>query len=101
MIHAVGPVWGGGEQGEDGVLAGCYANALRIAREQELISIAFPAISTGIYGFPAPRAAHIAVKTVLEGSAGPGGARRVVLCCFGEDSALLHEEALAALSPSG
>ena len=100
VIHAVGPVWGGGEQGEDGVLAGCYANALRIAREQELISIAFPAISTGIYGFPAPRAAHIAVKTVLEASAGPGGVGRVVFCCFGEDSRMLHEEALAALTPS-
>ena len=101
VIHAVGPVWGGGEQGEDAALADCYRNALRIAREHGLVSIAFPAISTGIYGFPAPRAAHIAVRTVLEETAGPGCVSHIIFCCFGEESRKLHEEALAELNPPG
>ena len=61
VIHTVGPVWGGGERGEDRLLANCYRNSLALAVEQGLTSIAFPAISTGIYGFPPARAAHIAV----------------------------------------
>src|SRR5579872_184414 len=64
VFHAVGPVWNGGEQREDELLAGCYRRALELAREHHVRSIAFPAISTGIYGFPANRAAHIAVDTV-------------------------------------
>lgn len=100
VIHAAGPVWGGGEQGEDTALAGCYRNALLLAGRHELRSIAFPAISTGIYGFPAPRAAHIAVRTVLEVTARPGSVARVIFCCFGDESRALHEEALAALRTS-
>jgi len=61
VIHAVGPVWGGGANGEDELLASCYRTALALAAEQRLASIAFPAISTGIYSFPADRAARIAV----------------------------------------
>jgi len=97
VIHVVGPVWGGGEQGEDAALANCYRNALRLAAEHDLASIAFPAISTGIYGFPAPRAAHIAVKTVLKETGESGAVARVVFCCFGEESRGLHEEAMAKL----
>jgi O-acetyl-ADP-ribose deacetylase len=67
VIHTVGPVWGGGESGEDVLLASCYRNSLALAAEHGLRTIAFPAISTGIFGFPPDRAAHIAVATVLDG----------------------------------
>jgi O-acetyl-ADP-ribose deacetylase (regulator of RNase III) len=95
VIHAVGPVWGGGERGEDRLLADCYRNSLRLAGEQGLASIAFPAISTGIYGFPPERAAHIAVRTVRDALPGFPSIDRVVFCCFGEDSRNHHETALA------
>lgn len=93
VIHAVGPVWHGGGHGEDELLASCYARALGVARAHGLRSIAFPAISTGIYGFPTDRAARIAVETVAEASGGDFD--RIVLCCFSEDSAALHRQALA------
>ncbi|WP_134680677.1 O-acetyl-ADP-ribose deacetylase [Paracoccus ravus] len=64
VIHAVGPVWRGGALGEDDLLAACYRNALTLALDHSLSSIAFPAISTGIYGFPADRAARIAVRSI-------------------------------------
>ena len=95
VIHAVGPVWGGGERGEDKLLASCYRNSLALLRENGLSSIAFPAISTGIYGFPPERAARIAVKTVLDVLGEGTGGERVVLCCFGRESRTYHEEALA------
>jgi O-acetyl-ADP-ribose deacetylase len=66
VFHAVGPVWRGGEQGEDDLLANCYRRCLELAREHHVRSIAFPAISTGIYGFPSERAARIAIHTVRE-----------------------------------
>jgi O-acetyl-ADP-ribose deacetylase (regulator of RNase III) len=96
VIHTVGPVWGGGERGEDRLLASCYANSLSIAVEHDLSTIAFPAISTGAYGFPPPRAAHIAVKTVLAGLLSAPSLTRVVFCCFGRESFDQHETALAA-----
>ena len=65
VIHAVGPVWGGGQHDEDRLLASCYATSLALAAQHGLASIAFPAISTGAYGFPAQRAADIAVGTVV------------------------------------
>jgi len=64
VIHTVGPVWQGGDRDEDGLLAACYANSLALARSHSLGTIAFPAISTGIYGFPAARAARIAVESI-------------------------------------
>lgn len=94
VIHAVGPVWNGGDQGEDGLLASCYRTALRLARENGLQSIAFPAISTGVYGFPADRAARIAVGTVAEEAPG-SGVTRVVFCCFSDASAAHHRDAMA------
>lgn len=96
VIHAVGPVWGGGERGEGRLLAGCYRTALRLAGENGFTSIAFPAISTGIYGFPPDRAALIALRTVRETLPEVPGIGRVVFCCFGEESRALHEAALAA-----
>ncbi|GAB4237084.1 MAG: O-acetyl-ADP-ribose deacetylase [Methyloligellaceae bacterium] len=99
VIHAVGPVWGGGESGEDALLAGCYRASLKLAREHGLESIAFPAISTGIYGFPPARAARIAVGTCLEETSKAPRPARVIFCCFGAQSLKLHEEAFAALAP--
>src|SRR4051794_32475943 len=82
VIHAVGPVWGGGNKGEDALLASCYRSALDVARAHGLASIAFPAISTGVYRFPADLAARIAVGTVAsEIAAAPGTLTRVVFCC--------------------
>jgi O-acetyl-ADP-ribose deacetylase (regulator of RNase III) len=98
VIHAVGPVWGGGNKGEDDLLASCYRTALTLAAEQRLASIAFPAISTGIYRFPADRAARIAVGTVAaEVESAPRGITRVMFCCFSPDSAEHHRDAFAEL----
>jgi O-acetyl-ADP-ribose deacetylase (regulator of RNase III) len=98
VIHAVGPVWSGGGKGEDELLASCYRTALALAAEHGLQSIAFPAISTGVYGFPADRAARIAVGTVVsEFSADPRGIARVVFCCFSQESAQHHMDAFAEL----
>jgi O-acetyl-ADP-ribose deacetylase (regulator of RNase III) len=85
VIHTVGPIWDDGDFDEDELLASCYRESLRLAREYGLASIAFPAISTGVYGFPPERAAPIAVKTVRGAAAPP--LRRVIFCCFSEESA--------------
>ena len=81
VFHAVGPVWGGGRRGEDGLLAGCYRRCLELAREHAVKSMAFPAISTGVYRFPRQRAAEIAVRRVRE-SVEESGVERVLFCCF-------------------
>jgi O-acetyl-ADP-ribose deacetylase (regulator of RNase III) len=98
VIHAVGPVWQGGGSDEETLLAGCYRSALDLAAAHALASIAFPAISTGIYRFPADRAARIAVGTVAsEIAARPRSITRVVFCCFAPDSAEHHSNAFAEL----
>jgi O-acetyl-ADP-ribose deacetylase (regulator of RNase III) len=98
VIHAVGPVWNGGGKGEDELLASCYRTALTLAADYHLASIAFPAISTGVYRFPADRAARVAVGTVAsELAAAPRGIQRVVFCCFSQDSASHHMTAFAEL----
>jgi len=98
VIHAVGPVWSGGEKGEDDLLASCYRTALALAAQHRLASIAYPAISTGIYRFPADRAARIAVGTVAsEIAAAPRGMERVVFCCFSAESADHHRDTLEAI----
>jgi O-acetyl-ADP-ribose deacetylase len=98
VIHAVGPVWGGGGKGEDDLLGSCYRTALALAAEHRLGSIAFPAISTGIYRFPADRAARIAVGTVAsELASAPSSVTQVVFCCFSQDSADHHMTAFAEL----
>jgi O-acetyl-ADP-ribose deacetylase (regulator of RNase III) len=81
VIHAVGPIWHGGRSNEDALLASCYRTALALAATHRLASIAFPAISTGIYRFPPDRAARIAVGTVVAEMGGPA-IRNVVFCCF-------------------
>jgi O-acetyl-ADP-ribose deacetylase (regulator of RNase III) len=98
VIHAVGPVWGGDKDEKDQLLASCYDTALRIASDHRLESIAFPAISTGIYAFPPDRAARIAVGTVVaELSGKPTTLKRVIFCCFSPASAQHHADALAEL----
>ena len=95
VIHTVGPVWRGGGHEEDSLLESCYRESLRLASEHDLRTLAFPAISTGVYGFPVPRAARIAVRTVADGLEEDPSLRRVVLCCFGAESREAHERALA------
>ena len=98
VIHAVGPVWSGGGKDEEALLASCYRTALDLAAEHRLASLAYPAISTGIYRFPADLAARIAVGTVAsEIAARPRGIARVVFCCFAPDSAEHHKTAFAEL----
>jgi O-acetyl-ADP-ribose deacetylase (regulator of RNase III) len=99
VIHTVGPVWQGGGAGEDELLASCYRNSLALARGNGVRSIAFPAISTGVYRFPAERAAHLAVATVTAELAAdlavPGGPARVIFCCFDAVAAGHYAAALA------
>lgn len=98
VIHAVGPVWSGGGKNEETLLASCYRTALDLAAAHRLTSIAFPAISTGIYRFPADLAARIAVGTVSsEIAAQPRGIKHVTFCCFSADSAEHHKSAFADL----
>jgi O-acetyl-ADP-ribose deacetylase (regulator of RNase III) len=98
VIHAVGPVWGGGQKGEEELLASCYRTALALAAGRSLSSIAFPAISTGVYRFPPEHAARIAVGTVAaEIAHEPRGITRVVFCCFAPDSAEHHKDAFTDL----
>ena len=93
VFHAVGPVWDGGQHREDELLASCYRRALDLAREHEVRSIAFPAISTGIYGFPADRAARIAVETVKAG-VDASGVEVVNFVCFDARTLGLYKAAL-------
>jgi O-acetyl-ADP-ribose deacetylase (regulator of RNase III) len=95
VIHAVGPVWNGGGRGEDEALSSCYARAIELCQGHGLGSVAFPAISTGVYRFPAERAAHIAVSTTVEALAAAPAVCRVIFACFSRDSAALHVQALA------
>jgi O-acetyl-ADP-ribose deacetylase (regulator of RNase III) len=95
VIHAVGPVWNGGNRGEDEALASCYRRAIELCQTHGLASIAFPAISTGVYRFPADRAADIAVSTTVEALATAPAVSRIIFCCFSNDSARLHALAMA------
>ncbi len=85
VIHTVGPVWHGGESNEDELLANCYRNSLRIANEYNLKSIAFPAISTGVYGFPFQRAANIAFNTVKSFEKENSSLEDVYFVCFSKE----------------
>lgn len=96
VIHAVGPVWRGGGFGEAELLASCYRRALTIAAAHGLASIAFPGISTGIYGYPVELAAPLAVATVRAATAAPSSLREVLFCCFSDEDLRLYE---ALLSP--
>jgi O-acetyl-ADP-ribose deacetylase len=95
VIHAVGPVWNGGDRGEDEALASCYISAIELCQTHGLASIAFPAISTGVYRFPADRAARIAVSATVEALPMAPSVSRIIFCCFSNDSARLHAQAMA------
>ncbi len=97
VIHTVGPVWNGGTNGEPGLLAGCYRRSLQLAAEHDVASIAFPAISTGIYGYPAEPAAEIAVSTCREFlDQTESQVSDVVFCCFSAADLAIYEAVLAA-----
>ena len=95
VIHAVGPVWRGGDGEEDRLLASCYRNALALAVEHGIRSIAFPAISTGIYGFPGERAAQVAVGEARKFLAAHPPLDRIVFCCFDAATMAHYRRALA------
>ena len=95
IIHTVGPVWNGGGRGEDDLLASCYRRSIELCRDNGSASVAFPAISTGVYRFPADRAAGIAVAAVAQALASAPDVTQVTFCCFSPDSGRLHETALA------
>jgi len=98
VVHTVGPVWRGGQHGEPALLASCYRRSLALAAAQGAHSIAFPCISTGIYGYPAEPAAALAVATVREALADPalGSLREVVFCCFSAGDLAVYEALLNA-----
>jgi O-acetyl-ADP-ribose deacetylase (regulator of RNase III) len=85
VIHTVGPVWHGGADNEADLLSSCYSNCMRLANEHSVQSIAFPAISTGIFAYPVDQAASIAVREVLQaGKADNTSVERVIFCCFND-----------------
>lgn len=95
VIHTVGPVWRGGQQREDELLASCYRSSLDLGVRHGVRTFAFPAISTGVYGFPVERAAHIAVREVRATLATHPEIEEVRLVCFGPESTRIHQHALA------
>ncbi len=100
VIHAVGPVWRGGLHGETELLASCYRSSLALARERGVTSIAFPAISTGVYRFPLDQATQIAVRTIGEiPDTAPG--MSVTFCCFSHEAMVSYRTALAATGARG
>jgi len=91
VIHTPGPVWGGGGRGEPRLLGNCYRNSFRLAQEKGAVSIAFPCISTGVYGYPRDAAVRIAVEAMREHEA---EFERIVACCFDGDNAALYRQSL-------
>jgi O-acetyl-ADP-ribose deacetylase (regulator of RNase III) len=94
IIHTVGPVWRGGESGEAELLASCYRRSLEVACEQRLSTVAFPSISTGIYGYPAELAAPIAISAARDAGAKCPHIEEVIFCCFSEAQLTLYQSLL-------
>jgi O-acetyl-ADP-ribose deacetylase (regulator of RNase III) len=96
VIHTVGPVYRDGKSGEPELLASCYRRSLEIAAQHRLKSIAFPAISTGIYGYPLEAATRIAVETTRAVLASPSSVEEVIFCCFSDGDLQVYQRALSA-----
>jgi len=96
VIHTVGPIWHGGTHGEAELLAACYRNSLRIATEHDAHSIAFPCISTGVYGYPFELAARIAVDTTRSTLAQLGSIDEVIFCCFSASNLAVYQKLIHA-----
>ncbi|MET0378299.1 MAG: O-acetyl-ADP-ribose deacetylase [Spongiibacteraceae bacterium] len=94
VIHTAGPVWQGGDNNEAELLASCYRRSLELAAAQRLTSIAFPAISTGVYGYPVEYAAKIAVATVRNSAGSFPGIHEIIFCCFSVEHLLLYQTLL-------
>lgn len=99
IIHTVGPVWRGGLQGEPDLLASCYRNSLELAASKQLHSLAFPSISTGIYGYPVELAALVAVNTVRSVAAEHPVVEEVIFCCFSNADLAVYETVIRELHP--
>ena len=99
VIHTVGPVWHGGNEGEPELLASCYRRSLEVALEHGVRSIAFPAISCGVFGYPADRATELAVRETDEFLSTRPGIDRVIFACFDDDTFRLYKRALARSLP--
>ncbi len=97
VIHTVGPVWYGGEQGEDDLLASAYRSSLELARTHDAATVAFPAISTGAYGYPLERATRIAVREVAAALAADSMPQHVTFVCFDAETAEVYERIVAEL----
>jgi O-acetyl-ADP-ribose deacetylase (regulator of RNase III) len=95
VIHAVGPIWRGGESGEDELLASCYRNVLRLAQEHRINSIAFPSISTGAYGFPIERACGIALSEIFRALDEGSRLKQIYCVCFSDTDFDVYERVLA------
>jgi O-acetyl-ADP-ribose deacetylase len=94
IIHTVGPVWRGGDSGEPALLSSCYRRCIELAEEKAIASIAFPSISTGVYGYPIELAAQVAVKSVRESLSQDSPIQEVVFCCFSTEDLLQYERLL-------